>query len=235
MTDAAVGNRRLRIALLFVGGVLWAVVFVVLYLKWQQRQQTVADSGTAIVDPRPTPVFQSWEVPDFKLSECRGRTVGKSDLLGRPWVASFLFTRCRESCPRVRAQLRLLKDRIGKTGARLVTITVDPEHDTPAVLKRHAAELNAEPDRWMFLTGKQKEIYDLIEHGFQMSVMQNTGTNRRPGDEVSHSQYVLLIDAKGFVVGRYDGTSEIEMAKLERAIRNLRAAESPQRRKPTNG
>lgn len=237
MTDAAVAHRRLRIALLLVGGVLWVIVFVVLYFLWQQRRQSVVDTPNGENVPQASPVFHTWEVSGFHLTECRGRTVRKADLLGRPWVASFLFTRCRGACPRVAAQLQMLKDRIGETGVRLVTFTVDPENDTPEVLKHYAAELQAEPERWLFLTGKPKDVYDLVQHGFKMSAAQRQGPDRKPGYEVIHSKYVLLVDGKGFVVGRYDGTDEIEMTKLERAIRNLDTRDGPSRNggKPAHG
>jgi protein SCO1 len=235
MTDPTPHPNRIRIALLVTGSVLWLAVFALLYFVWQKRQQLAADSGNGANDPRSFAVatpFRPWEVPDFELTECHGKTVRKADLLGRPWVASFLFTRCRGACPRVASQLQSLKDRLGKTDSRLVTFTVDPERDTPEVLKRYADVLQAEPQRWLFLTGKQKDVYDLILHGFKMSVEQQTGAARTPGNEVSHSQYVLLVDAKGFVVGRFDGTNEIDMMKLATAIRKLDAADNGPARSP---
>ena len=227
MTDPAPRSNRIRIALLVTGSVLWLAVFVLWYCAWQKRQQPGADYGNGASDPQPfivaTP-FRPWEVPDFELTECRGKTVRKADLLGRPWVASFLFTRCKGACPRVASQLESLKDRLGRTDARLVTFTVDPEHDTPEVLKRYADVLKADPEQWSFLTGTQKDVYDLILHGFKMSVEQQTGAARTPGNEVSHSQSVLLVDAHGMVVGKFDGTNEVDMTKLATAIRKLRDA-----------
>jgi protein SCO1/2 len=103
------------------------------------------------------------------------------------------------------------------------------------VLKRYAAELQADPERWLFLTGKQDDVYRLIKNGFHLPVAQRTGDDRKPGDEVAHSQSVLLVDARGYVVGKFDGTSEVEMAKLERAIRRLRDNGSSTKGKPGNG
>ena len=242
MTQVTTQPNRIRIALVVIGGLLWVAVFGVLYAVWQDRRQSIVDGANddnrsqAYVLPVK---FLTYDLPDFELTECRGATVSKNDLKGKPWVAAFLFTRCNTECPRVESQLRQLDERLGKTDVRIVVFSVDPQHDTPRVLRnRYGDLLRTSPDRWLFLTGKQSEIYDLIQQGgFKLSVAQNTGKARTKGNEVTHSQSVLLVDGNGTVVGKYSGTGEEEMARLEAAIRRLVSVQNqpqPNSRKPSN-
>ncbi len=110
-------------------------------------------------------------VPDFALVASSGRPVGRSDLAGFVWVASFIYTRCTESCPtqslhlaRLQAEFREAPD------LRLVSITVDPEQDTPEVLRRFGERYGADPDRWLLLTGDKRAIYCLAREGFRLGV-----------------------------------------------------------------
>lgn len=221
MTDAAaVSNRRLRVVLLVLGGVLWVAVFVVLFRMWTERRTGAQNAlpQPGLKHPQPRPAFQPWELPDFTLDECRGGTIGKSDLLGKPWVASFIFTRCRGQCPMINKQMKELQNQLGKTNVRLVTISVDPNHDRPAVLKKLAESLDAPKERWLFLTGKQDDVYRLIQKGFHLAVAQNAGELRTPGNEVTHSSKVMHVDKTGRVVGVFDGSSELDMTRLRQVL-----------------
>jgi len=209
-----------RIALLATGTVLWGVVFVWLWKMWNdvrelQRQQQKSPA----VPQTEVPKFQPYPVPEFELTDQRGRIVTREMLLGRPWVASFIFTRCTGQCPVINRNMKKLQEAVRDTDARLVSITVDPEHDTPEVLKRFAQRHGADPDRWLFLTGPRDDVYRLIDDGFRLSVSENTGMARRPGQEVNHSRRVLLVDASGRVVETFFGTDELEMEKLRQTLR----------------
>jgi cytochrome oxidase Cu insertion factor (SCO1/SenC/PrrC family) len=145
-------------------------------------------------------------VPDFALTERSGRTVTRADLLGKVWVAGFVFTRCNGSCPQVCATLaRVQKETAGEPDVRLVAFTVDPRHDTPEVLRRHAERYQADPERWLFLTGDRDTVYGLIRTGFLLGVEENQGEARRPGNEVTHSSRLALVDRRGHVRGYFDG------------------------------
>ncbi len=145
-------------------------------------------------------------VPDFSLTECNGRTLRRDDLLGKVWVASFIFTRCGGACPQVVHNMARLQDELAKEpDFRLVTITVDPEYDTPQLLCAYAKAHGANPERWYFLTGEQRPIYDLIQHGFLLGVEQSQGTARTPGNEVIHSTRIALVDRAGHVRGLFEG------------------------------
>ncbi len=112
------------------------------------------------------------EVPDFALSERSGRRFTRADLLGKVWIANFIYTQCTETCPLQSAKLaRLQTEFKGERDLRLVSITVDPERDTPAVLSRYAERYAADPVRWLFLTGEKRAIYHLAKEGFHLGVV----------------------------------------------------------------
>lgn len=145
-------------------------------------------------------------VGDFTLTERGGAPVDRSALLGKVWVASFVFTCCTTSCPQVSGTMAQLNTELADDDDfRLVTFTVDPERDTPAVLKNYASRYGADSQRWLFLTGEQRALYELIEKSFLLAVQQNEGPNRTPGNEVTHSSRLVLVDRRGHIRGYFEG------------------------------
>lgn len=113
-----------------------------------------------------------WEVPDFALIERSGQPITRAALLGKVWIASVIFTRCTEECPLVSHHMARLQDAFtSEPDVRLVSITVDPEHDTPEVLARYAQNFAAQPQRWLFLTGDKATIYALVRQGFRLGLV----------------------------------------------------------------
>lgn len=159
--------------------------------------------------PPPQPLqseIEFWPVSDFSLTDQNGQTVQRKDLLGKVWIASFIFTRCTTFCPQVTGTLAQLQSEfLNQEGLLFVSISVDPEHDTPAVLKDYATKFGADPKHWMFLTGEQDRVYQLIQEGFKDTAMQNQGQARTPGNEVTHSSRLFLIDRKGKIRGYFEG------------------------------
>jgi cytochrome oxidase Cu insertion factor (SCO1/SenC/PrrC family) len=142
----------------------------------------------------------------FTLTERSGKTVSQADLQGKVWIASFVFTRCTGPCPQVSGTMARLQSELANyPDVRLVTFTVDPEHDDPGELKRYAGHFQADPERWLFLTGKQEDIYRLLREGFHVGVEQNSGEARKRGSEVMHSTKLVLVDRRGHIRGYFDG------------------------------
>lgn len=145
-------------------------------------------------------------VADFQLVERSGKTVTRADLDGKVWIAAFFFTRCKGHCLQINATLAgLQKHYADQPDVRFVSFSVDPEADTPEVLREYAERYAADPQRWLFLTGKQDEIYQLIEKSFLLPVAQNEGEARTPGNEVLHSPRLVVVDRRGHVRGFFDG------------------------------
>ena len=141
----------------------------------------------------------------FQLTERSGKPITEVDLADDVWVAAFIFTRCPSACPRISATMKSLQAPLLAAGARLVSISVDPKHDTPAVLARYADGLGADPNRWWFLTGSQAAIYDLILRRFHLSVAETPEADQKAGvDAVAHSDRLALVDRGNRVVGVFD-------------------------------
>ena len=104
-----------------------------------------------------------------------------------------------------------------RDGVRLVSITVDPENDTPDVLKKYAARFGASADRWLFLTGEKSAVRALITNGFTLTAEDGTADTER----VIHSTRLALVDKHGFIRGYYDGIGDSGIDNLVRDIERL--------------
>lgn len=168
-------------------------------------------------------------VGDFALTERSGRTVSKSDLLGKIWIASFEFTRCTQGCPQISATMQRLQTELARfPDIRLVTFTVDPEHDRPEELREYAKHYHADEQRWLFLTGEEKTIYDLLEKSFHLPAQKNTSGDS--SNAVAHSLKLVLVDRQGHIRGYFDGRPdpqltdadfEANLTKLKQRIQKL--------------
>jgi protein SCO1 len=148
----------------------------------------------------------NFPVPEFKLTERSGKTVTRDDLKGKVWIASFVFVRCSGPCPQVSATMARLQKELKLTETpdlRLVTFTIDPDRDTPSELKDYAKTLSADPDRWLFLTGKEEEIHNLLIQGFKAAVVRTKSTT--VGEEFDHSTRLAVVDKAGVIQAYFDG------------------------------
>jgi len=166
-------------------------------------------------------------VPPFALTERSGKTITNHDLAGRIWVADFIYTTCPGPCPIITAGMAKLQDAVAHDPqVQLVSFTVDPETDTPAVLAAYADKFGADPNRWWFLTGPEKPLDDLIQNGFLQVVQDNSDQPLEPGQyKVTHSTYLALVDGDGNVRGFYDGVGAESRADLLRDIKLLEKEE----------
>ena len=163
-------------------------------------------------------------VADFCLTNQDGQRVSRADLRGKVWVASFLFTRCCTGCPLVSASLaQLQKDLAGHDDVVLVSFSVDPEHDTPAVLKSYAGDHQVDPKRWWLLTGEREPLYRLIRASFHLGVEENQGVARTPGNEVTHSTRLVLVDRQGRIRGYFEGRQVDEQGQPTQGSDQLKA------------
>jgi protein SCO1 len=172
--------------------------------------------------PEPPPVLG--EVPEFSLVNRDGRAIRRQDLAGKPWIASFIFTRCPASCPMMTSRMARLNRDLGRDASELhlVSISVDPEHDTPAVLDRYAKAYEA-PAYWLFLTGNGEQIFRLSKEGFKLGVNAAPQASGIPTAEpILHSTRFVLVDAEGRIRGYYDAFDEELMQRLESDLQAIR-------------
>lgn len=208
-----------------LGGIMWLLVLVSLLVIWatpsrNAEVQPVGGKPTATLDAVETEPVKLIErdVAPFTLTERSGETVTNETLQGRPWVANFIFTSCVASCPANTAAMMKLVNESPEADVQFVTITVDPERDTPERLSDYAEIYGADPDRWWFLTGDKQEIHDLIRNSFLQAVEEREGENRLLGYEFAHSDRVMHMGADGKIIGQYLATDPKEMVKLRRVL-----------------
>lgn len=153
--------------------------------------------------------------PDFSLTDQSGQSYGSDELLGRACVVNFIFTRCEATCPVQTARLAELQEVWKKQPAwndiRMLSISVDPEYDTPEVLKEYAMAARADMDHWKFLTGPQDTILELTRQGFKLPVEEDKNAKGAP---ITHSPGFVLIDPQGHIRGYYDSGNAAELKQL---------------------
>ncbi|HUF69762.1 MAG TPA: SCO family protein [Longimicrobiales bacterium] len=154
------------------------------------------------------PVY--WDAPAFELVNQEGDTVRNGDLAGRVWIASFIFTNCTDICPVISARLAQVRNALAADGrlgddVRLVSISVDPARDTPAVLLDYSKRFGGSPPaEWAFLTGSPPEaVRALIQEGFKVTALDPMMDHGMPY-QIDHSPRILVIDREGRVRGAHD-------------------------------
>jgi protein SCO1/2 len=158
-------------------------------------------------------------VPPFALTDQDGEPFTADDLRDRVWVADFIFTRCRGTCPVLtRRLLELAAAAEPGDDWGLLSVSVDPAYDTPAVLSAYAAEQGPAPGRWVLLTGEREPVRELITGGFFLAADEG-GSEAEP---ITHSTRFVLIDGAGEIRGYYDALDEESLVRLRRDLGRLR-------------
>jgi protein SCO1/2/putative membrane protein len=161
-------------------------------------------------------------VGPFTLTERAGEKtkVTREDLLGKVWVAHFFFTTCPGPCTKTRpAMIELQKRFAGKPDVRLVSITVDSSHETLGQLRDYADQCGADPEQWLFLTGDEAEVHRVIRESFFQGVDRDP--KKDPGQDITHSQALLVIDRDGVIDGYADGTRPDSADVIARHVREV--------------
>lgn len=157
-------------------------------------------------DPIKPPEAEAW-LSRFELTERSGKTVKSEDLLGEPYIVSFFFSTCPSICIQQNTKLKELQDEFEGKGVRFVAISVDPETDTPEVLREYAARFGADKEQWLFMTGDLTYIRRIGAEIFQQPVNQKF-----------HTERFVLVDREGKIEGMYSWPEPRQMEKLKEAI-----------------
>ncbi|HSG99056.1 MAG TPA: SCO family protein, partial [candidate division Zixibacteria bacterium] len=184
-------TRRTALILGGLGTVLFVSVVVFMAFAVQGRGLFAGALRDGLPDYGP--------VPAFALTERSGADLTLSDLSGHVWIADFIFTSCSGPCPRMTRTMADLQERLGPSSRiRLVSVSVDPERDSPDVLSRYADDYGADGQRWLFLTGGSSDVRDLVINGFHLGSTE---------DIILHSTRFVLVDRKGHIRGYYESES----------------------------
>lgn len=158
-------------------------------------------------------------LPNFSLTAHNGKTVDKISMIGKVWVADFIFTTCPGPCQQMSRKMKEIQDALaGTKDVELVSFTVNPEQDTPEVLAKYGQKYGA-ADNWLFLTGPKKAIYDLGVQGFQLPVV-DTGDAGKLEDQFIHSTKLAVVDREGNVRAYFDGQAPDVAQQVAASVRH---------------
>jgi len=166
-------------------------------------------------------------LPDITLMDQHGQKVSLASLKGKPVLFDFIYTTCPGQCLLLTARMKKIAERLGSklgTDARIVTLTVDPEHDQPKQLFAYASEWRANVNGWLFLTGTPKEIDEVMARFKLIRQREADGT-------VDHVLEFFLVDANGRALLQYNG----EKAEPEQVASDLERAAAGESVKANNG
>jgi len=168
------------------------------YLELKKHYTQISDSGDTIF----------YHIPHFVLIDQDSNVFDSEILEDNIYLVDFIFTRCPTICPKMKsAMLGLQKDLGYVKDLKLLSISIDPEHDTPKVLKVYAAKDTIDTKQWKFLTGDKQKIYDLAGKGFKLSA-------RDDGGNFTHSSRIVLVDKSGIIRGYYNALQEMDVERL---------------------
>jgi protein SCO1/2 len=171
---------------------LWLGVGLLLGLLGLTYLMSLAEISRAVKHPLPVLA----QIADFTLTNQDGKITTLADLTNHVWVADIIFTRCAGPCPRMTAQMKSLQDLLPQNGnAKLVTLTTDPDYDTPAVMKRYGERFNADFNRWTFLTGTKSEIANLAASSLKLSAVPiKPEDQKNSADLFIHTTIFVVVD-----------------------------------------
>jgi protein SCO1/2 len=165
---------------------------------------------------KPDTVYHT--IHPFQLIAHTGDTVTEAFVKGKIFVTDFFFATCKTICPKMSTQLMRVQDKFSQDkNVLILSHTVDPVNDTPEMLRQYAVNYRALKNKWYFLTGDKKQIYDLARHSYYLPVAEGDGGEH----DFIHSEQLVLIDTQGRIRGYYDGTSRNEVDKLMDEIKVL--------------
>ncbi|HUR47545.1 MAG TPA: SCO family protein [Candidatus Saccharimonadales bacterium] len=160
-------------------------------------------------------------LPAFNMTNQFGEVVTAESLKGKVLLVDIIFTQCGGPCPKMTQRMADLQSQLPQQlPVKLVTLTTDPEHDSPAVLKRYGEKFGADFKRWMFLTGTKTNLAVLARDGLKLVAEEIKPEDRvSPDDLFLHSTIFVLLDKHGRLRGSFDSTEEGFLARVTKALK----------------
>lgn len=144
-------------------------------------------------------LYTVMKVPDFQLTDQNNKKITNKDMLGKVYLVEFFFSRCPTICPIMNTNMRAIEDEINNPDFGIISISIDPENDTPELLKEHAKRIGAKSPNWHFLTGNRDYIGKLADQ-FNIYV----GDKEDESESLNHSGMIALVDKEGNIRCRYN-------------------------------
>lgn len=173
-----------------------------------EKKEEIQTEGLKIIDT----IFH--QIPAFSFINQEGKTITNQDLEGTIYVVDFFFTRCGnpDFCPRMSSELKRIQEKFKDKPVRILSHTIDPEYDNVEVLNEYALRYNANAEKWYFLTGDKKEIYEIAYKGYRINAVRDTSIVVTP--EFTHASEFILVDGQGRIRGIYTGIDKEEVDRL---------------------
>lgn len=175
-------------------------------------------AGTMATTDELTPVptkgnpYADFQVLDFNLTDRRGSPITHEALEGEYTVLDFFFTSCPLWCPGMTQAMRRVQDATTDTSARLMSISIDGDLDTPDIIDQYASRYGADPARWSFATGDPDTVAALVRDGLKFEI-GDIGTDPDSGGRaINHPTRLILVGPDRRVIGlyRYDDPDEVD-------------------------
>lgn len=174
----------------------------------------------------PDKTVEDLRIPEFTLTNQNDRPIGREVFVGHVTVLDFIFTNCPFVCPTLTQKMLYLQNELEGTGVRFVSVSVDPERDTPERLREHAMRIGADLERWTFATGAWDEVRRLSEEGLGLGL----GPDPNPANVITladgstmenilHTSRLVLVGPDGAVLGLYSGLEQGDVDRLAQRAR----------------
>jgi protein SCO1/2 len=161
------------------------------------------------------------QVAGFTLTNQEGTVTTLAELSNQVWVADIIFTRCAGSCPVMSAEMKSLQDMLTPASrSKLVTLTTDPDYDTPVILKKYGERYGADFQRWTFLTGAKKELGDLAAGSLKLGSTAVAPQDRQDSEDLFvHSTVFVVVDKQARLRGVFQTEGQdVDWAKVKLQI-----------------
>ncbi len=201
---------------LFRSGLVLVLLFVGYGLFLINRS---GSGGSGAPSTAPLPVLRT--ISSIDLVDQEGEPVNLQTFRGQPWFANIIFTRCPGPCARMTQKMRQLQEALPAEASevQLVSLTTDPDFDTPEVLSQYARKFQADTQSWKFLTGTKEEIVRVSTQEWLLVMIEKGEAEREsPNDIFLHSTLTVLMDGLGRIRGTYE---LLEEGQLEEALADL--------------
>ena len=188
---------------LFLVVIIFGILFIPKIIERINSDAIVDSSRSQSAEPLNYIMLndEAKKVPPFMFVNQDSLLISNEDFTGKVYVAEFFFTSCPSICPIMNKNMKRIEDIYGsKTDFGIASFTIDPDHDTPSVLKKYAEDYNVFSQNWHFLTGQKESIYALANSGFNIFA----SINPKVEGGFEHQCYFALIDKQGFIRSRSD-------------------------------
>ncbi|HLW29627.1 MAG TPA: SCO family protein [Brumimicrobium sp.] len=201
--------------------ILFAGIFTAYYmtLEVQQRKQLPViqprDVNSEMLNPELAHIGIGHRIGEFELLNQKGEIVSLEDVKDKVFVAEYFFTTCLTICPIMTEEMKRVQQRFkGNDDVKILSFTVDPEHDDVEVMNAYAKEHEAVDGQWHFLTGTKEDLYSLARNSFFVLKPAEAKNLGDAGSDFIHTNNFVLVDRELRIRGYYDGTSNEEIDVL---------------------